>query len=402
MLLLAMWANPAGAQTTGTPPAFDITVTAEVVEADAPVTVEATDVVADADGRYSHGVVVTWNGTTQAILDDERFTHHVTNEAGDGDLVTAGRGCGAEWSEQDEEVIHPCTLDLRVHPVDPGESHEYPVAVYPQVGPLTLEAGTYVVDQVVSWWRPGAEETQQQFTVRLTYEVAEHRDLDVAVEAEVVEAGSSVSVSAADPTLNASGQWEHGVRVTWNGTGTVRLDDARFTHHLSTSDGDLVTAGRNCAPNDAGNGEVLHACTADLQLIDLAAGETHEYPVRIYPAFASLALGPGTYVVDETIGWEPVAGGTREEVTVRLTYTVTEGASAPTGVLTPEPAASGVSLATWSGGPVEALPAAKSYWVTVNGSYRSYTPGAPDFVNARFLALYPDGLPAGTILLVVR
>jgi hypothetical protein len=36
-----------------------------------------------------------------------------------------------------------------------------------------LEPGTYVVDQVINWWRPSAENAQQQFTVRLTYTVTE-------------------------------------------------------------------------------------------------------------------------------------------------------------------------------------------------------------------------------------
>jgi len=403
-ILLSGLASPVGAQSAGDP-AFDISVTAEVVGANAPAEVGTTPVVTDEQGRPSHGVTVTWTDLADAVLGDERFTNHVSAEAGDGDLVIAGRGCGADWSAQEAEVVHPCTLDYRVTSVSTGDTHEYPVRIYEEVGPLRLEAGTYIVDQVVNWWRPATEDVQSQFTIRLTYEVTERSaPLDLEVRAAVVEANAPVSV-AVTPLTNESGVWAHGVRFTWNGTGSVMLDDARFTHHVdsTTGLGDLITAGRGCAPNwDTTTQEVFTACTADLQLIELSPGETHEYPVRVYTDFEALRASPGTYVVEETIGWEPSGGGTRQEVTVRLTYTVMEAESTVPGTFTPAPAASGVTLASWSGGTVDQFPAAESYWVTVQGTYVSYVPGAPAFVNQRFLALYPSGPPAGTIMLVVR
>lgn len=224
---------------------------------------------------------------------------------------------------------------------------------------------------------------------------------DIDVVASIVESGVPATVATTSVTTNTEGQPGHGVRVTWNGATAVTLDDARFTHHVADSDGDFVTAGRGCGADwNAESNEVVHFCTADLQLIDLAPGETHEYPVRIYPDVAPLALGPGTYVVDETVGWVPSNGGARQEFTLRLTYTVE--AAAETGTLTPAPAASGVTISSWSGGPAEQLPVAESYWVTVDGDYISYVPDAPAFVNARFLTLYADGIPAGTLMLVVR
>lgn len=237
--------SPASAQQA---PAFNITVTATVLDADAPIDVEATAVAA-VTGGYAHGVVVTWNGAADAVLGDERFTHHVSALGGDGDLVTAGRGCGADWAEAEQEVVHICTLDFQTVAVSPGDSHEYPLNIHPVVGPLTLEAGTYTLDQAITWWAPGAEENQEQATVRLTYQVQE--------------------------------------------AGTV-------------------------------------------------------------------------------------------------------------SAFVPEPAASGVTMAAWTGGPVSQLPEAASFWVTANGRFIPYVPGNPEFANAGFTALFPNEIPAGTIMLVVR
>lgn len=404
VLLGALFAGTAGAQTgaSGTSE-LDITVTATILEANAPASVAAVPVREDAEGRLAHGVRVTWNDTAPAVLDDERFTHHVQAQGGaGGDLVLAGRGCGASWSEQEREVIHPCTMDLRLIQLAPRESHEYPLWIYPELGPLSLQPGTYQVDQQVHWWRPNDEQARNHFTIRLTYEVTERTaPLDIAVEARIVESGAPASV-AVTPVTHSGEQPAHGVRVTWNGSGRATLDDARFTHHVQagSGEGDLVTAGRGCGASVADNGQVTHMCTADLLLVDLGPGETHEYPVRIYPQVGSLRLAPGTYVVDQPIGWEPAGGGTRQQFTVRLTYTVTEGA--PEGRFTPEPAASGVTIASWSGGPASALPAARSYWVTVDGAYVAYVPAAPAFVNARFLAEFGQTIPAGTLMVVVR
>src|SRR5690606_16213561 len=111
-LLAVALANPVGAQTAGDAPGpFDVSVTAEVVGTGAPITVDTTAVTEDADGRLTHGIEVTWTDSGNAVLGDERFTNHVSAQDGEGDLVTAGRGCGASWSELEREVIHPCTLD---------------------------------------------------------------------------------------------------------------------------------------------------------------------------------------------------------------------------------------------------------------------------------------------------
>lgn len=404
LLLGLAFSSQAAAQTTDAPRAFEVTVTAEVLEPGAPASVKATEVTVDENGLLAHGVVVTWTDAAAAELSDERFTHHVTAESGEGDLVLAGRGCGASWSEAQQEVIHPCTLDLRIVQIAPSGTHEYPARIYPAVGPLRLETGTYVVDQTVSWWRSATPETSQQFTIRMTYDVTEVApSTGISVEASVVEPSATVEVEATE-VINADGQPSHGVRVTWNGTAPAILDDARFTHHETsgtTPEGHLITTGRGCGASvDEATGEVQQFCTDDLQLINLAPGETHEYPVRIHPSLGGLLLRPGTYTVEETIGWRASETGPRQEFTVRLVYTVT--AEQP-GILTPEPAAQGLTLVTWSGGAITTLPEAVSYWTATEGDFIGYVPDAPAFVNARFLALFPNAtMPAGTALVVVR
>lgn len=393
VLFAATVGGTATAQEAIAPSEFEIRVTAALVEDDAPAEVEATEVQLDARGRLSHAVAVTWRDSGEAVLGDERFTHRASSQYGDGELVIAGRGCGVEWNGQD--VLHPCTADLQIIPVSQGDTHEYPVWIHPTIGPLQLEPGTYEVKQAIHWWRPGAEDVQQQFTVHLTYEVAERQPPgQVAVEAQVLEADAPVTVTTTLPLPNEDG-WQHGVLVTWDGPAAT-LDDARFTH----VDDNLITAGRGCGVAwDDEAGRIVHHCTDDLQFVDLAPGEMHEYPVQVYRSLDALYLALGTYAVEEAIGWSPEAGGPRQEFTVRLTYTVTEGEF---GTLTPEPAASGVTTAVWSGGLVTDLPAATSYWVVVDGDLIAYVPQAPAFVNARFFEAFPAALPPDTVLLVVR
>ncbi|MEX1023242.1 MAG: hypothetical protein WD058_08845, partial [Dehalococcoidia bacterium] len=59
---------------------------------------------------------------------------------------------------------------------------------------------------------------------------------------------------------------------------------------------------------------------------------------------------------------------------------------------------SGLSLTIWAGGGYDRLDAVlgadRAAWVTVGGQWFGYIPGAPPFVNAPFIARFPDGLPA--------
>lgn len=64
----------------------------------------------------------------------------------------------------------------------------------------------------------------------------------------------------------------------------------------------------------------------------------------------------------------------------------------------------GVELALFSGGPVSdlqvAAPEAASFFATVDGEFLGYLVGAPDFVNAAFVAHFASEVPANTPLLV--
>lgn len=71
-------------------------------------------------------------------------------------------------------------------------------------------------------------------------------------------------------------------------------------------------------------------------------------------------------------------------------------------------ARTGVTAAQWGGGSLnDALAAAgaglDSLWVVQAGRFVGYRPGAPAFVNAALVAIFPnERLPAGTIVFVVR
>jgi hypothetical protein len=152
----------------------EVSVRAEIVNGDAPFTASATAVRETPDGPMAHEVRLAWDGDDPVMLDDARFTHHV--EGDDGDLVIAGRGCGAHW--QDDRVVHVCTDDLQIIEVAPGEAHDYPVRIHQEIGPLSLAPGTYVVEEVIGWWYADEDDfggrpngIEGELTIRLTYEV---------------------------------------------------------------------------------------------------------------------------------------------------------------------------------------------------------------------------------------
>jgi hypothetical protein len=150
-----------------------VTVRAEVVEADAPASVDVSAVSENDRGEFEHEVRVTWNGAQTARLADARFAHHVESDG--GSLVTLGRGCGASQDEASDELFIACTADLQLILVQPGETHVYTVRVPREVGDVRLRRGTYVVEEPIHWWQQAtieAEPTAEgEFTVRLTYEV---------------------------------------------------------------------------------------------------------------------------------------------------------------------------------------------------------------------------------------
>lgn len=65
----------------------------------------------------------------------------------------------------------------------------------------------------------------------------------------------------------------------------------------------------------------------------------------------------------------------------------------------------GVTLTRWLGGSTPRLAralGADRLWASLDGRMASYHPVAPAFVNGAFLRRYPDGLPAGTPVLIHR
>jgi len=151
---------------------LEITLGADVLGQGPPVIVEASPI-NETEMGFEHEVRVVWQGEQTARLDDTRFTHHI--ESDDGDLITIGRGCGANWDEDTEEVFLACTADLQLIFVEPGDGHAYRIAIPREVGPLRLSPGTYVVEENIHWWQQdevNAEPTDEgEFTIRLTYKV---------------------------------------------------------------------------------------------------------------------------------------------------------------------------------------------------------------------------------------
>ncbi|MDP2327932.1 MAG: hypothetical protein Q8M79_07580, partial [Dehalococcoidia bacterium] len=72
----------------------------------------------------------------------------------------------------------------------------------------------------------------------------------------------------------------------------------------------------------------------------------------------------------------------------------------------PNPTTGTVTLTIWGGGDYAMLDAAltvgDSVWITFGGRWMVYVVGAPPFVNAAVLAIYPDGLPDGMPVVVSR
>lgn len=137
-----------------------VSVSVQVAATDIPITATVSEPEQDDRGLWAHSVTVQWDGAGTIVLEDARFTHHVqgTSEGGDGDLVTAGRGCGAEWSDSENRVVQACTADLQIIRLGTGETHAYPVRIYPEVGPLTLSPGTYVVEEEIPYWTPSTSD----------------------------------------------------------------------------------------------------------------------------------------------------------------------------------------------------------------------------------------------------
>jgi hypothetical protein len=172
---------------------------------------------------------------------------------------------------------------------------------------------------------------------------------------------------------------------------------------------------------------VLHDLTIlSTTLQDGRVGEPYSTALAVAggtpPYTWSLSLGvmPGGLALDAASGviagtplaaataafYVQVADSVGATDTVQLTVLI-EAAAESSGTFTPQPAGPGIHLVLWSGGSIQSMldaaPGAVSFWVTSGGTFVGYLVGAPPFVNAPFLAVFPGGdVAANTTMLVLR
>ncbi|MEE8599445.1 cell wall-binding repeat-containing protein [Euzebya tangerina] len=145
--------------------------------ADAPYTVSVTRPDRFVEGGEARHDVIFTSSDGDLLLDDPRFVGITQNRFGEGQLVTSGRGCGAQYDPERDEVVIPCTTDLRYVELTEDESASRLVRIQTDdaaVGPTPVLTGRYVLDQVVRWARPstqGEPEFSEGDIVRITYEV---------------------------------------------------------------------------------------------------------------------------------------------------------------------------------------------------------------------------------------
>lgn len=150
----------------------------------------------------------------------------------------------------------------------------------------------------------------------------------VEAEVDLVDASSTppFTVDATDPGVVTEGTTvAHEIRFT--GTfGAAWLDDPRFSGVLRDGDGQLVVAGRGCAPHRLEDQTGI-ACTDDLVALEVPQGATTASTVRLHTDDSEVGatpLEPGTYVLDQPVRWGTDGDFAFDDgaVTVRVTYTV--------------------------------------------------------------------------------
>jgi hypothetical protein len=152
---------------------FEVTVTAEVVSSNSQVEmgVVATAVTLTEDSTYSHGVRVTWRGNERVLVSTPRFVHRYKSD--DAAFIIAGYLC---WPvEHHGEQIVFCSGEGAFSSLEPNETHEYPITLYPDEARCGLARGTYVFEQLIRGqgldFGPPRSGQVGEFTIRLTYEV---------------------------------------------------------------------------------------------------------------------------------------------------------------------------------------------------------------------------------------
>jgi len=181
------------------------------------------------------------------------------------------------------------------------------------------------------------------------------------------------------------------------GSWLVQMDTASTGTFASTPVVSASTTGCSTLPGVASPGSFISgpAGTADYDVVIGSGGCDSSATVVITETIAVTASGQVCQKV-----WV-VASSPFETACATVTYTA-PGSGPFTGSIAP----SGASLVVFGGGTVmdlgDAATAAgiRSVWLTTGGMLVGYVPGAPSFVNAGFTMAFPNGVPAGPVILV--
>lgn len=218
--------------------------------------------------------------------------------------------------------------------------------------------------------------------------------------------------------LNARGDQGTGESLPF--TGAYRLDGVSLpaittfngyagTRFTSTNDPALAVASVLAGPDRSVEAGSLVTLTATGQNLDQYAWIQTEGPLLTLQTngITTTFVAPaevGAVLALQIFGAGPLGTASDE---VRLTVRAPLGQARGTlvsGTVTPQ----GISLVVFGGGTSEELVLAggctspqATYWATTQGRMVGYLPTAPfPAVNAGWLALFPDGLPANTPVLV--
>lgn len=216
------------------------------------------------------------------------------------------------------------------------------------------------------------------------------------VTAQPTTAGTVVNFTitvAGTPAVTATGTWKVGATFS-STTSTVEVAAADIAPVTS---GPITVTLKDSAGNLVGDGTsvtlvvtagALVAATA--QSIDGVATFTYVSPSAAQQVNATALVGTKT--------------GTKTFSVGAVAPTPTEGE----GTFASAPAESGVSIVVFNGGTVAQLAETAagldvvSVSATVDGAFVVYIVGAPAFVNAAFNAAFPDGLAAGTAVILKK
>jgi hypothetical protein len=194
-----------------------------------------------------------------------------------------------------------------------------------------------------------------------------------------------------------------------SGTGSITVAapatnvDIVMSNALGTSTQITATATVSAQDTNGNPAQGTASISASPNTLCVIAGPTNKALVSGSATFTVVSLGTaGNCVVIATVG------AATETIVVSITASPSAPPVAGDATFTGTIAPSGVSLVTFGGGTLAEFAAAGtatgavSVWTTVGGSFIGWIPGAPAVVNAAFFAQFADGVPAGTIVIIVK